>query len=67
MKTYLIKADIGEGYPYYTFMLNAKNQKEAEKEAKRIVKADYKEQWEHSYITVEEVKTMADIKNELVI
>jgi len=67
MKNYLIKADIGEGYPYYTFMLNAKNQKEAEKEAKRIVKSDYKEQWEYIDVNVKEVKTIADIKNELVI
>jgi len=67
MKTYLIKADIGEGYPYYTFMLVSKDLKEATRKAKKIIKSDYSEQFEYTDIDVIEVRTIADVKNRLVI
>jgi len=41
MKTYYIRAEIGEGYPDYDFVIKAKSQKEAERIAKKILKADY--------------------------
>ncbi len=67
MKNYLIKADIGEGYPYYTFMLIAKDLKEVTRKATKIVKSDYDEQFEYTDIDIIEVRTIADVKNRLVI
>ena len=63
-KNFLIQADIGEEYPLYVFMINAKNESEAQKEAKKLVKDDYTEQWndKEAKIYIQEVKTLADFK-----
>ena len=72
MKNYLIKADIGEGYPYYIFMVNANDENEARDKAEKIVLDDYGHQidenvkvWENNM--VREVKTLEDIINDLLI
>lgn len=41
LKFYYIRAEVGEGYPSYDFVLKYKTLKQAEKEAKKILMQDY--------------------------
>jgi len=65
-KTYLIQADMGEGTPFYTFMILAKNKKEAEKLATKEVMDYHGEKIAFRddidmYVT--EIKTLQDVYN----
>jgi len=43
MQNYYIRAEVCEGYPDYEFVLKAKTQVQAEKQAKKILMTDYPE------------------------
>ena len=62
MKTYLIEAEIGEELPYYTFVIKAENQSEAEKIGLKIAQHDYPLNAEYHKIAVtQEMKKVEDI------
>jgi len=41
MKNYYIRAEVCEGYPDFDFVLKAKTQAQAQKQAKKILMTDY--------------------------
>jgi len=49
MKHYYIQAEVGEGYPDYDFVIKAKNDTQARKEAKKILMQDYPEVFTGKY------------------
>ena len=49
MKNYYIRAEVCEGYPDYKFVLKAKTQTEALKQARNILRQDYPESFEGKY------------------
>lgn len=57
-KYYLIEAEIYPDYPQYTFIVNAKNEKQARKRALDIIENDY---GEFTRLRVDEVKNFKDV------
>lgn len=62
-KYFFVRGDIGEGYPYFEFIVTASNLEMAEKKAGAIIKDGYPENWEYNQndFSVNEVKTFKDI------
>jgi|19_taG_2_1085344.scaffolds.fasta_scaffold51445_3 ferritin-like protein len=58
---YLINVELSEEVPYYTFIVRAKDEKDAEKKAKDIVKDDYAEQAEYAKYFVEYVRDFDEL------
>ena len=65
MPLYLCDADIIEEMPSYTFVIEARNLKEAKEEARKEVLSSYGEEADDTYIT--EVETLEEVKSRLLV
>jgi len=68
-KLYLVKVNIHDEYPAYTFLVEAKDEIEANEKAQKIAKDDYGENYfSKGYdMAVYEIKTLGDVKTHLLL